>query len=846
MNPEIELIIQARNEAKRALAELQRQLKGLEDQLRRTSRGGKRFGDGVKGLNTPLSRARSGVGALLEGVGGLRLGWLAAGIAAVEFGRQIVNAAAQMETFRNTVRATESSSVTAEARLAELNALGKELVGIDTGGLLKFNSSLRSLGIEASLVDTILSGFVKAGAELGRSVAENTRIITQYVQAVSIGKIQAQDLNTIFRELPQAARAASIAVGEQVKNVQEFNEAAKRGVGERQALLNFGIALNDITRGADLDSYAAQVERLGESWFQLQAALGEFVLPKLADLVGALNDVVEATTDAAKATGEFLSSQDEAIRSASQFREELALATDIHSFVRLIGRRVQGLREEAAELERGSAAWNQNYFAQQQLIDLGRRGDAGRAARARALKQEEDRLVTLNARWDDRENRTIRENRATERAIATTKTYIQSLKNLQVAFKEGEVVTEATEKATRNLRKEVVLAESDYRRAQRIFRNADTVEAINLTTAAALDAVETRRTLRIEEARETIKDKDKLDVRLAEIEVQARETRENIVNEAIKRLAQLERDGYAAAEKAAKDHADRMNRILSQRRYGRPGPSPFVQAMSQLLLDQAEAGVMDALSQQAEQQARRIERDIAEETPNALTRFLTPQLEAALIAPPDISDALSLVDDINEKAQEISARRAEEETRKEIMEIHKRLQAQREYYNAVRSLNFRSVDSFIQSAIRATARYLEQLAIRKAAEQAFAGIGTLAGGAFTGGTGFLIAGGVAVGAGILSSLFSRNESNRTFHNAGNDALVELAVARAMTSRSASHQTFMDNRQQARDVSSAVERGIRSAPDDGQPIVIVVQNVINDKVIQQEEIRRDDLRAYRRI
>ena len=152
---------------------------------------------------------------------------------------------------------------------------------------------------------------------------------------------------------------------------------------------------------------------------------------------------------------------------------------------------------------------------------------------------------------------------------------------------------------------------------------------------------------------------------------------------------------------------------------------------------------------------------------------------------------------------------------------------------------------------------------KRQAERAYSGITGLfsgseaaagAAGVASGGTGFLVAGGIAIASGILSSIFSRrqqeaSQSSRVFHNATNDALVELAVSRALMGSTSTPTERRNNRQQAHDVADATERGIRQGrPDDGggQPLVISVPLIINEKTVQELEIVREDLLVSRRI
>lgn len=872
MDPKIELLIKARNEAKRALNELQKQLTELENRINRTGKSGRQFGSSLKGLNSPIS-------GIIQGLGNLRLGAVGAGLALLEggqrileFGKQAVSAAAQMQTFRNTVRATESSAITTEQRLAELTALGKELVGIDTGGLLKFNSVLRSMGLETKTVDTILRGFVKAGAELGRSVADNSRVLLQFTQAVSVGKIQAQDLNTVFRELPQFQRAASAALGTTITNVESFRKAAQdAGITARDALIRSAEELNRITRGADLDSYTAQVERLGESWFQFQATLGELVVPALTKVVEVLNEGVEALDEMTKGTREFLTVQDETITSALEFRRQLELATDDRTFTRVISNRIKGLQQEQKEVDRGSVEYAKYHERIQNLIDLTRQNNVGQKARLALLKEEEEDLQKLLKRYEQKDSITLSEVAFLERQIPLQKRYVDSLKNLVTAFggtvSAADKSTESTEKAetaTRNFRKELAIAGGEFRKAQRILRSVQTAEDINQSAAEALDALQVLRQIRIDQAKATIKDKEELEARLAEITVEFNEKEEALVVAAIKMLSDLENEGYRKAEADYDDHLQRMERIRNQPRYGRPESgrtSPIVNLWSNFLLDQVDSALAQQRSQQAGQEAQRVEGDIAEEQPNALTRFLSPKLQAALrIADPELQSAIKRGAEaaraVEDKLSADQDARLKAETQTERDELRKRLQAQREFYNAVQELNFASVESFIQSAVKATTSYIQQLALRKAAEEAYSLINTgisstltslgIGAGVLTGGTGLLAAGGVAIGAALLQSALS-DDSSRIFHNAANDALVGMAVNRALTNRT-THQSRLDNRQQARDVASAVDEGIRTAPEqsqiDEQPQVI--QFVMNDRIVQEYEITRKRLAKARRI
>ena len=859
MNPEIELLIKARNEAKRALNELQKQLRELETRLDRAQGGARGFGAGLVGLNQPISQVGQGLGNLVTALGGARLGWIAAGVAVLQFGREAVNASAQMQSFRQTVRATETSSYAASRRLDELTRLGKELVGIDIGGLLRFNSVFRAIGISAGQTDVILRSVTKANAELGRSTADTNRILNQISQGFAANKISAQDFNTVFREVPQFARAASTALGTTVTNAESLRTALQAaGLSAREGLIQVFAELDRTTLGADLDSYAAQVERLGESWFQFQALIGDIVVPTLTQFVDLLNQGVEAATNLTKSAQDFLDTSIDAIRTEEEFRERFLRATDQESFIRIIGARIAGLKEERAEVEEGTQQYARLTFQIRDLENIGAIRQRGQRARTRLLAEEEARLAGLEERWARRNELARDDVLATESSLARQRPYVAAIRQLATAFGDEGTATEKATTQTRNFSKEVVLATAEVRRAQRIFRNAEGVDAINQTTASAIESIERLRKLRVEQARATITDKEKLETRLAEIETQSRDTIETIVNNAIKRLASNEREGYREAERALEEHLRTRERIRNQPRYTRPVEDPFVRTVASVGARVARDAVFEGLGRQARDRAgERSESRRREAAGIALAQQLAPNVENALAvasAQPAIARGRAAALAIDKQIQQQQTRQLERAAEAEEAQLEKRLERYREYYELVNQLNFQSVEMFIASTIRATATYLQQLAIRDAAERAYAGISGLfsgseaaagAAGAASGGTGFLVAGGIAIASGILSSIFSRQReestrSSRTFHNATNDALVELAVSRALMGSGRGTQTErQNNRQQARDVANAVDRGIRDASPAGTPteIRVYVQIPFTDQYIEQITARQ---------
>ena len=470
--------------------------------------------------------------------------------------------------------------------------------------------------------------------------------------------------------------------------------------------------MNRITIGADLDSYAAQVERLGESWFQFQALIGDIVVPTLTQFVNVLNQGVEAAANLTKSAQEFLDTSIDAIRTDEEFRDQFLLATDRETFIRILGARRRGLLEERKEVEAGTQQYAKLTFQIQDLERLGRIRAVGQQARAQLLAEEEERLTDLETRYKNRAELTNAEVRAIERSLARQRPYVAAIRQLAVAFGDEETATEKAVVQTRNFSKEVVIARAEVRRAERIFRNAEGVDAINESTAAAIDSIQRLRQLRIKQAQDTIDDKQKLETKLAEIETQSQAAIENIVNAGIKRLSDNERKGYRDAERALEEHLRRQERIRNQPRYGRPTQDPLVRALGLIGAQAGREGVFEGLGRIARDQARQQnQEDATRNRARAFAGNFVPNIQNALV----VASAQAAIQQGAEAARQIDNQFQEQQERAaeaEQAQLERRLDAHREFYEIVNQLNFQSVESFIASTIRATANYLQQLAIR--------------------------------------------------------------------------------------------------------------------------------------
>lgn len=205
-----------------------------------------------------------------------------------------VSSAASLQTFYQTVRVAEGNAEDASRAIDRLLALTVELVGIDTRDLIQFYGRLRAAGVEASRAETLIRGVTDAVAEQEKSTAVTRRILEQASQAVSAGRIVYEDFRSIIRELPTAFRVASDVVGENVRSIEEFREAAQRTIGESEAVIRFFERLAETSQGADLNTFNAQLEIFRDLLFVAAAEIGQELLPALTAALRQINSWIEA------------------------------------------------------------------------------------------------------------------------------------------------------------------------------------------------------------------------------------------------------------------------------------------------------------------------------------------------------------------------------------------------------------------------------------------------------------------------------------------------------------------------------------------------------------------------
>ena len=924
MNPEVELIIKARNEAKRALKELEKQLRGLERQFNRNENSAKRFSRQTYRLAPILIEVNRASSIMSRGL--------------LNIGRNLVGAAANFETYINTVRVFSTSQEQANARVARLLEVSKELVGLDTGNIISFFGRLTQLNLTDEQAIQAITAVTEGIAEQGKSAATARQVLEQFAQALGNTSILAQDWRTIFRELPQVAKAIAEEFGISARSASEFREGLKSlGLTWQDVRPRFITALDAKTIGANLNTIRSQVDILEDQAEVTAAAFGEIITPSLIRFLNHLNRFLEFLQDlnpeikavvvqlgvASTAIAGLTAVTTAGILAFNAWHAALSVAgitsaalaskvgiavaaiaagitvfTSLKEIVQRVNRQLEMNRKTVDELSKSHAdaekpalkyadalsrieasAGNLNNLSQTlRFVRQAKRDFADLAASSpqdalrfgteniKVLQSELDRLNQKEAEGIKLSVRELRWRLELKSAISQQSIALSRLNlNLAESKKAQDANSESTDKAvksTRNLTLELVNADTTLRRIRREITSSDDagLNIIERQTQREVAAITNLANLEVEQAEKSIENAQEKAARIQEIRDKQEDDIADAVKRGAERAAAFEKAGFdqrlalAARFYAARKAQD--DRAAARRRQA------FADELAEIGSDIVNQAIFKALNLQSAEEAARIElsRAMKGETTNPIAEFMRPYISGYVRAiEAERSgvnqrglDAARAIREMHEMERQREMDADEARTAFERQQLAERLSQYREYYNLVRRLNFNSVESFIQSTLRATTEYLQQLAIRKTAEIAFSQIGTaagLAGGALTGGAGFAIAGGIAIGAGILSSLIgnSQRDNARIFHSAYNDRQLEMGVSRGLSQRSP-HDVQMNNRTQAQDIAQAVERGVANviSTDDHPMRPIQVNLILNDKVVQQVTIRQDELRQTRRI
>ena len=275
------------------------------------SRGGRGGGNTRFSAYSPGASFYGGAGAGFGSLalGGTRLGIggglaLGGGLFAVgalkELSQELITASSSFESFERTVRATEQTSEDAAIRWQRLLEIANETVGIDIQGIVRWNSQLRVVGVEADRVDAIIRGVTKTVSELGGGVHVTVEALAQLTDGIVRNHLTVRDWRAIVGRIAPILGAMSTALGYNIRSLDDFREAVKANnitIGEG---LIRSLEQLDRTAVGLQGTYIAATDRVNEASFKLKATLGEGFKDSLtpilfgyADALNAINDALE-------------------------------------------------------------------------------------------------------------------------------------------------------------------------------------------------------------------------------------------------------------------------------------------------------------------------------------------------------------------------------------------------------------------------------------------------------------------------------------------------------------------------------------------------------------------------
>ena len=279
--------IEQTNLRKQAIAQTQREAKERERLAQQQVREAQRVGKAQEQAARRASAAQSALIADLTR--GARVVYQELSRLTTGF----VSAAANMETFRNSVQAVTRDTTETNRILAELLQLTVELVGIETGTLISYAGRLMAAGLSAEEAITAIRGVTERIAEQGKSASVTARVMEQLTQSFNAGIATMQDFRPILREMPTFWRDASNALGVQITNLEDFRQAADAAGGNTQALLLVLAEMGRASEGANLDTLNAQIDILSDQARLLQAELGEHLIPAIVAIAKEVNLWIE-------------------------------------------------------------------------------------------------------------------------------------------------------------------------------------------------------------------------------------------------------------------------------------------------------------------------------------------------------------------------------------------------------------------------------------------------------------------------------------------------------------------------------------------------------------------------
>ena len=458
-------------------APLRRELDRLQDEIKETGRDFKvasdasdRFSRSTEKASastsmvtrnlTDMNRVAGNVRSTLIGIG---IGTLVRGLG--ELSANTIRAAGELEQLERATTQITGSAALAANRLDSLIDIANQ-PGLNFRPLVEYSNRLQAAGVAAEDTDTILRTTGVTILSLGGTAQRAAEAVEQIVQAFQqADRIDLRDFRTIIQQIPSFLETAADVHGVEA-NIEGLRTAFDAlGQDMRALLIPVFDELSMRFEEPPPDSYIVSIDTLKNSFFLLQAEIGEQALPAVAAFARGL----AATFDTIR---EFIDNTDDAKVAQQAFSDAVRNSNSVVESSDAISGRITQLGELIATLEttrqnlglfdkRGRTGISAEIVeATEQLQNL-QDISIGSPEKIAELNAELERLNMelgdVQSQQTDLNNTAARFGTAEQRRFETRRTNLQA--------QEDAIVSQITE--TENLRDTAVAAFKGTLEAQR-------------------------------------------------------------------------------------------------------------------------------------------------------------------------------------------------------------------------------------------------------------------------------------------------------------------------------------------------------------------------------------------
>ena len=211
----------------------------------------------------------------------------------------VVKAAADYDSVRTRLTATEGSSMISDADMESLQKLAK-LPGLGFEQAAQSLASLRSMRVSAQDAFSIIDGIARANASMGGGAEQFGRVMYQLQQSIGKGKVMAEDMNAIKEAIPNLGALLEDAYG--TSDSEKINDRLKK-TGE--SVRSFWMNVADMARKMPPagDTINNNLDNISDNWKRFKANLIDSDF--LKTVTGRIADFSESLANTASKSKEF-------------------------------------------------------------------------------------------------------------------------------------------------------------------------------------------------------------------------------------------------------------------------------------------------------------------------------------------------------------------------------------------------------------------------------------------------------------------------------------------------------------------------------------------------------------